>query len=149
MPVVVICVVIFVFSSLSDPLPRRPPGNRIGTIDFNVFLHVAEFGALGFALALACWRENRRPYWVVFGLLFAVSDEVHQYFVPNRFFDWWDVVVDLVGVIAGVIFFLVVRRGVAHLRARAGMGENKFKSPERADPSETQHGLGHGIALDQ
>ena len=53
------------------------------------------------------------PAWV-FGTLYAVSDEFHQYFVPGRFCDWKDMCIDSAGVAIGCIivalFFCALSR---------------------------------------
>lgn len=35
--------------------------------------------------------------WGIFTFSFALSDEIHQYFIPNRFFDLKDLLFDLLG----------------------------------------------------
>ena len=47
--------------------------------------------------------------WVV-GVLYAVTDEVHQYFVPGRSCELRDVLIDACGVAAGVAVVWVWRR---------------------------------------
>lgn len=47
--------------------------------------------------------------WVV-GVLYAVTDEVHQYFVPGRSCELRDVLIDACGVAAGVAIVWVWRR---------------------------------------
>jgi VanZ family protein len=41
------------------------------------------------------------------GLLYAVSDEIHQYFIPGREMRAFDVFIDSLGVIAGLGLSLV------------------------------------------
>lgn len=48
---------------------------------------------------------------VVFCVLYAVSDELHQYFVPGRACRWFDVGVDTAGILLGTfLFWLTVRK---------------------------------------
>lgn len=47
--------------------------------------------------------------WMV-GTLYAVSDEVHQFFVPGRSCEVRDMVIDSCGVAAGVLIMLLVQR---------------------------------------
>ena len=79
--------------------------------------HVLEFAALGFALrlhlaALGRYRSIRRPWlWALsIGTVYAAADELHQLLVPGRAARLYDVGVDAVGVILGVLFFLLCRR---------------------------------------
>lgn len=71
--------------------------------------HVTEFAVL----AVLFWRARRpavvAPWnWtharnaLVFAALYAVSDEVHQYFVASRMASGWDVLIDIVGAAAGL-----------------------------------------------
>jgi len=67
--------------------------------------HAAEYGILG-ALVV---RALRRWSWALaLGVAYAVSDEIHQSFVPGRQGSPLDVLIDSVGVIAGVV--LAARR---------------------------------------
>jgi VanZ family protein len=95
-PVVAWAAVIFALSSVSDL------GTGLGTWDLVLRKvgHAAEFALLGALLA----RALARP-WAAFalGLAYAVSDEVHQHFVPGRVGAWYDVLVDGVGVALSVL----------------------------------------------
>jgi len=67
--------------------------------------HAAEYGILGALLV----RALRRLSWALaLGVAYAVSDEIHQSFVPGRQGSPLDVLIDSVGVIAGVV--LAARR---------------------------------------
>jgi len=76
--------------------------------------HAAEFGILGLLLwrALYCGQgvNFKKALWwsLLFTVLYAVSDELHQSFVPNRECRWQDVVQDSLGAVfvAGGIFLL-------------------------------------------
>ena len=41
------------------------------------------------------------------GLLYAISDEYHQSFIPGRSAQWQDVLIDTTGVFVGVIIILI------------------------------------------
>jgi VanZ family protein len=61
--------------------------------------HAGEYAVLG-ALLL---RATSAPLpAIALGVLYAVSDEVHQTFVPGRQGSARDVLIDAVGVVAGV-----------------------------------------------
>ena len=95
-PVVAWAAVIFVLSSLSDL------GTGLGTWDLVLrkLGHAAEFALLGALLARAL-RHDRIAFAA--GAAYAVSDEVHQHFVPGRVGAWYDVVIDAAGVAVGII----------------------------------------------
>jgi VanZ family protein len=95
-PVVAWAALIFVLSSIPDL------GTGLGGWDLALrkVAHAAEFAVLGFLLGRAIGRE-----WPALGLgiAYAVSDELHQHFVPGRLGSPLDVVVDTVGVAIGVL----------------------------------------------
>lgn len=76
--------------------------------------HLLEFAALGFALrlhlqAIGRWRGIRSPQLLSWGIgtLYAVTDELHQLFSAGRAPRLADVGIDSLGVILGVLFFLL------------------------------------------
>jgi VanZ family protein len=95
-PVVAWAAVIFVLSSLSDL------GTGLGTWDLVLrkIGHAAEFALLGALLARALGQDR-----IAFaaGVAYAVSDEVHQHFVPGRVGAWYDVAIDAAGVAIGIV----------------------------------------------
>ncbi len=54
-------------------------------------------------------RKLILPAWVL-GTLYAVSDEVHQYFVPGRSCELRDIVIDSCGALTGAVLFFVLLR---------------------------------------
>lgn len=93
--------------------------------------HFSIYTLLGFFTinyALACEKGNGRCYtneqcspiqskrsrnkiilysWL-FGTLYAVTDEIHQFFVPGRSCEIRDVCIDSLGVLTGIIFVLMI-----------------------------------------
>jgi len=94
-PVLVWAAVIFAFSSVPDL------GTGLGTWDLVLrkLAHVAEFAVLG---ALLVWALGSARAAVLLGIAYAVSDELHQVFVPGRLGSPVDVAIDAVGVGLGV-----------------------------------------------
>ena len=45
---------------------------------------------------------------LLFGAFYAATDEVHQYFVPGRSARVFDVGIDTLGVITGIIIFTII-----------------------------------------
>jgi VanZ family protein len=94
--VYLIAVVIFYFSSLSYPLGK--PG-AIGLSSW-VF-HLVEYAVLSMAAYFAFLNDNRfvnkRVSTILFVLMFAVSDELHQLFVPGRVASLADLGIDAFG----------------------------------------------------
>ena len=73
------------------------------TIDFYVrkSAHFTEYMVLGILCYLAL-EGKKRLSWLL-GTCYAVSDEIHQLFVPGRSCQLRDVMIDSAGVMAGVL----------------------------------------------
>ncbi|MFZ5824200.1 MAG: VanZ family protein [Bacillota bacterium] len=69
--------------------------------------HLFSYGLLAVLLGWAFfpWLDRRRSFWaaLVVTVLFAISDEYHQSFVPNREGRWYDVAIDTVGAVLGLL----------------------------------------------
>ncbi|MDX6397444.1 MAG: hypothetical protein QOJ43_852 [Gaiellaceae bacterium] len=94
-PIVVWAAVIFAFSSVPDL------GTGLGTWDLVLrkLAHGVEFAVLG-ALLLRALRDELPA--LVAGIAYAVTDELHQHFVPGRVGAPLDVLFDSVGVALGI-----------------------------------------------
>ena len=73
--------------------------------------HFAEYAALGFLLAsvfvsFGLKTKLNVPISFIIGVLYAVSDEIHQYFVPGRSCQISDMLLDSAGVITGILVLL-------------------------------------------
>lgn len=75
--------------------------------------HFTEYAALGFFLALHFYELrsrlglNLKYVWAeIIGILYAVSDELHQFFVPGRGPGVADVLIDSAGALAGIAIML-------------------------------------------
>ena len=95
---------IFIASSTSNPL-----GIRISTVDPTGFsLHLLEYLVLAILLVLSLmhsFRGYRAGYLIALGIcisiLYGCTDEIHQFFIPGRASDLWDIVADGIGAIIG------------------------------------------------
>ena len=88
-----------------------------GKLDYNTFhdltvgfiregAHFGEFMILGILIYINMtdfFDDHVVWYSVLAGVTYAVSDEIHQYFVPNRVCDIFDIFMDSCGCIVGVI----------------------------------------------
>ena len=52
------------------------------------------------------------------GILYAISDEIHQLFVPGRSGRAVDVIIDSLGVLTGIAFFLIINKIFKYVKAR-------------------------------
>ena len=93
--------------------------------------HLTEYTILGILLTMtaASYRADNIGFWgasetapagiscvwlipLLIGFLYAVSDEIHQYFVPGRAMQARDVLIDTAGVLLGIW----IARGIMRIR---------------------------------
>ncbi len=101
-PLVLYLIFIFYLSSLSLPHQENfKLGKKINFIDN--YEHIIEYGLLSFLFYRAIKHSNlklkRSPFFyaILFSLIYALTDEIHQIFVPLRGFDKYDLLADTLG----------------------------------------------------
>ncbi len=80
--------------------------------------HFSEFCALGFFLALHCllWSKRFYPLFAgLIGVLYAVSDELHQMKVGSRTPQIRDVLIDSTGVFFGIVILVLLYALIKHI----------------------------------
>lgn len=73
--------------------------------------HFCEFTALGFCSAgffKFTFCKDKFYYPLIFSAVYAVTDEIHQYFVPGRACRLFDVFIDSCGALTGIGVFLLI-----------------------------------------
>lgn len=103
-------ILIFYLSSLPGYVP--PPGAEILDIP-RIIMHVGEYAILGFLMNLVMIQTSTKTlkcilYSSVFSSLYGVTDEVHQFFVPTRCFDVYDIFADAIGGVIGATSLLTL-----------------------------------------
>ncbi|MBU1061227.1 MAG: VanZ family protein [Candidatus Omnitrophica bacterium] len=107
-PLCIYAGIIFYVSSISKPLPD------IGIPSFDKLLHVFEFVVFGFLASRAfrhsSWLKGGASYRIVIwaslaAILYGISDEFHQSFVPGRIFSLFDVLADSIGGTLGAFIY--------------------------------------------
>lgn len=79
-------------------------------------IHLVEFSLLGFLLAFGFFLSLSSTFWTkavlafATGLLLAGLDEFHQYFVPLRSFELLDLAADTIGILSGLVIYIVLTR---------------------------------------
>jgi VanZ family protein len=103
LPVLGWAALIFALSSVPDL------GTALGGWDtvLRKLAHMAEYAVLGALLQRATGRAGIA---LALGVAYAVSDEIHQTFVPGRAGAPLDVAIDTAGVLLGVLLWLRLRR---------------------------------------
>jgi VanZ family protein len=100
LPPLLVMAAIFYLSHQPD-LPHAP--DPWLDVLLKKLAHAAEYTIL-FLLLLRAWRRDRAADQalktsILTTALYAISDELHQAFVPGRKANWYDVVIDVSGVL--------------------------------------------------
>lgn len=74
--------------------------------------HFSEYFVLGdlFYITLRSFGLSKRKsaYAILFSAIYAVSDEIHQYFIPGRACRWYDMVIDTSGSVFGYFSCIIL-----------------------------------------
>lgn len=90
------------------------PGSNIPSLfpSQDIFFHMLAYIGLGFFFSRALkntFSRLKRWHWVIFaacfGLLYGISDEFHQLFVPNRSVSGMDIFIDALGGLIGGLLY--------------------------------------------
>jgi VanZ family protein len=88
--------------------------------------HFLEYTVLGFVLFFTLYGEKLKRVragifgWIT-GTLYAVTDEIHQMFVPGRACMFTDVCIDSGGVLTGTLLSVLILGIILAVRHRKGM----------------------------
>ncbi len=96
----------WVVELLTAVFGTMPKENTIRTL-----AHFCEFAGLGFIFTNFIFSFKNKPkplLSVLLSSLYALSDEIHQYFVPGRACQFTDWFVDTCGVVLGVAVFYIL-----------------------------------------
>jgi VanZ family protein len=83
--------------------------------------HVFEYfllAALIFNAASITWQQSRPIFALIFTVLYSVTDEFHQHFVPGRGCRFTDVLVDAAGAAIGILLCLTIVYILSRLKRR-------------------------------
>jgi VanZ family protein len=78
------------------------------------FFHLVEYFVLFILIRLSSGSAKTA---LILTYLYAVSDELHQVFVPGREGKWLDTLIDLLGMLIGLLFFRLVLTRFRFLRS--------------------------------
>jgi VanZ family protein len=103
-PLIVYGIIFFLSSRPASAFPKIAP---------DIVPHFIEYTALGyFFIRMVCFKSpvTVKPALLSLPplLLLAFLDELHQYYVPTRHFQVKDLLVDSVGIAAGIVFFIYI-----------------------------------------
>lgn len=117
-----VMVIIFMFSSDTGEESKEISQNLLGIIiefigqfishnTLRKIAHFTEFAALGFCMTGAVhYTFGKRKFYLPFipCVVYAISDEIHQHFVPERACRVFDMFVDSCGIATGIAIFLLI-----------------------------------------
>lgn len=125
LPLLLWAFVIYLISADSQPYQAIPkawvepsPLSRSMKVDGSELLgritHAAEYALLTALAARAIvWKRKPEPASLLlalaFSLLYSLSDEFHQIFVPGRAFQLQDLSLDFIGALIGLAVFIFIR----------------------------------------
>jgi VanZ family protein len=121
LPVLLWAAIIFLFSANPDPYRFLPAAWRsavpLPTVSdsslaewIGQLMHFIEYLVLAFLISRALYKTSgastKIPALVILiSMLFALSDEIHQLFVPGRAFQVIDLFIDFLGSLFGVYIY--------------------------------------------
>ena len=73
---------------------------------------------ISFAYTMDKTQKEKILYSLAFGICFVITDEVHQLFVPGRTGRLLDVGIDTLGIITGILIFLIIKKIIGAVRNR-------------------------------
>lgn len=105
-PLYIYAGLIFYLSSVPKPLPE------VGIPFFDKVLHICEYAVFGLLAARAFKHSSRRTLLenfkllaILVSILYGISDEFHQGFVPERQFSIFDIIADGIGGTLGAFVY--------------------------------------------
>lgn len=110
-PVLFYCSMIVYLSSQSYPSQHLP--SFLYSMS-DKLLHGLEYGVLGILLYRAFHQTTRTLASMSLAILcavgFGISDEIHQWFVPNRQIDIWDLLADTLGAVIFIVSWVFLTK---------------------------------------
>jgi len=101
----IIAILIYYASTIESP-------SQPETSNFSIIYHFAIFFMFAFFLLLSIKKEkldfNAAFITFLISGVYSFLDEIHQLFVPNRFASLKDVLIDVIGIICGIILIKLI-----------------------------------------
>lgn len=77
-------------------------------------MHAFEYFVLGILVMNVLSNNNIKNNIIIISVslcfIYAITDEIHQVFIPNRTFEYLDIFLDLVGSLLGSYLFKIVKK---------------------------------------
>ena len=95
-----------------EDLTHIPLSNEICSFMIRKLAHFTEYMVLGI-LTMNLWKQygklNKKQLFVIilFCVFYAITDEFHQMFIENRSGNLWDMTIDSLGSLFGIVSYLL------------------------------------------
>lgn len=117
-----------------NSLTLQQQGEITGVVTFLVrkTAHFSEYFILGIFASLATKIYESKKYKLkflvvfLFCVLYAISDEVHQYFVPGRACRLFDVFIDATGILTALVLMLIITHYLKKHKSGGKMRKKKL-----------------------
>jgi VanZ family protein len=91
--------------------------------------HFTEFFLLGLfvILFINTYKISKKKIYLfalVFCLIYSISDEIHQIFVPGRAFEIADMAINIAGSAAGILLFALINKMAYKIKIHSGENQN-------------------------
>ncbi len=107
LPMLGVMAGIFYFSHLPGDALELPP-----VLAADKILHALAYGILAataiHAVKARHFKLKTQHIWrsaLAISVLYGISDEIHQYFIPGRFMSGWDILADAAGALVTVLIW--------------------------------------------
>jgi VanZ family protein len=99
-------------------LSSRSYDIKIDILFFDKAIHLVEFALLGFFLSFGYFMSLKSPLimkavlTICTGIILGGLDEFHQYFIPRRSIEFFDVIADAIGILSGLLLYYYFSKSV-------------------------------------
>ena len=82
--------------------------------------HFTIYAIGGFLIISYAYKKDKKKkvllICIAFGACYAITDELHQFFVSERSASTFDVAIDTMGVITGIVIYLIIKKIESHVK---------------------------------
>ena len=99
-------------------LSSRSLDIKIDILFFDKVIHLVEFALLGILLSFGYFMSLKSSLMIkavltiCSGFVLGGLDEFHQYFIPRRSIEFFDVIADAIGILIGLLLYYYFSRSV-------------------------------------
>lgn len=87
------------------------------------FLIYLTLGMISYLLALSFDIKHPIAAALLFSILYAMSDELHQLFITERSASIFDILIDAIGSLTGMMFIMFIKKMLRYSRYKSGILE--------------------------